>query len=143
MVALPRAAGAAKRSIRRASTILGVYAAAGALLIAGCGFLLAALVIYLTAQYGALYATLMVGGGLIVLGVAMIVVLKIAHARPRRFHAVAHAEAAFALPPEAASEADLFEARLAEATNKHAVPLALGALAIGVLTGFLRGMSKN
>ena len=143
MVALPRAAGAAKRSIRRASTILGVYAAAGALLIAGCGFLLAALVIYLTAQYGALYATLMVGGGLIVLGVAMIVVLKIAHARPRRFHAVAHAEAAFALPPEAASEADLFEARLAEATNKHAVPLALGALAIGVLTGFLRGKSKN
>ena len=143
MVALPRAAGAAKRSIRRASTTLGVYAAAGALLIAGCGFLLAALVIYLTAQYGALYATLMVGGGLIVLGVAMIVVLKIAHARPRRFHAVAHAEAAFALPPEAASEADLFEARLAEATNKYAVPLALGALAIGVLTGFLRGKSKN
>ncbi len=143
MVALPRAAGAAKRSIRRASTTLGVYAAAGALLIAGCGFLLAALVIYLTAQYGALYATLMVGGGLMVLGVAMIVVLKIAQARPRRFHAVAHAEAAFALPPEAASEADLFEARLAEATNKHAVPLALGALAIGVLTGFLRGKSKN
>ena len=143
MVALPRAAGAAKRSIRRASTTLGVYAAAGALLLAGCGFLLAGLVIYLTALYGALYATLMVGGGLIVLGVAMIVVLKIAHARPRRFHAVAHAEAAFALPPEAASEADLFEARLAEATNKHAVPLALGALAIGVLTGFLRGKSKN
>ncbi len=143
MVALPRAAGAAKRSIRRASTTIGVYAAAGALLLAGCGFLLAALVIYLTAEYGALTATLMIGGGLIALGLAVIAVLKIAHARPRRFHAVAHAEAAFALPPEAASEADLFEARLAEASTKYAVPLALGALAIGVVTGFLRGKSKG
>ncbi len=129
MVALPRAAGAAKRSIRRASTTFGVYAAAGMLVLAGCGFLLAGLVIYLTEQYGALVATLMVGGGLVVLGLAIVVVLKIAHARSRRFHAVAHAEAAFALPPEA--------------TAKHAVPLALGALAIGVLTGFLRGKSKG
>jgi hypothetical protein len=143
VVALPRAAGAAKRGIRRASTTLAVYAAAGTLLLAGCGFLLAALVIYLTAEYGALYATLMVGGGLIVLGLLVVAAVKFAHAKPRRFRAVAHAEAAFAMPPEMASDADLFEARLAEASRKHAVPLALGALAIGVVTGFLRGKSKD
>ncbi|MBM3508246.1 MAG: hypothetical protein FJX64_11225 [Alphaproteobacteria bacterium] len=138
-MALPRAALAARRGIRRASTKLAVYAAAAALVLTGAGFLLAALVIYLAGEFGILNATLMVGGGLVALGLGIVLASKLTASRPRRFRALAHAEASFAMQPDERAAAGLFEERLAEASGKHFVPLAVAALAMGIAAGYLRG----